>query len=157
MKSALRIVVAALAVAAAACGGGGQTFGPKDQASIRSKGDALVEAFNAKQIPQLVDLYAENIVFMPPNRPIVRGKDPLKGFFQELTANTSGLKLTVDEVSGSGPLAYAAGAYEMEVANAKGAPTRDRGNYLFVLRQLGGTWRYEYSIWNSDLPTEPSE
>jgi len=36
--------------------------------------------------------------------------------------------------------------------NAKGQPEHDRGKYLFILRSMGGNWRYEFSMWNSDLP-----
>jgi hypothetical protein len=42
----------------------------------------------------------------------------------------------------------------MDLKNAKGQPEHDRGKYLFILRSMGGNWRYEYSMWNSDLPTE---
>lgn len=153
MRTAVRIAAAALAVGAAACGGPGQQFTAKDQANIRAKNDALVQAINAKEVGKIVDLYAENSTFMPPNRPIIRGKDPLKTYYQDLVKDTSGLHLTVDEVSGSGPLAYQTGTYEMDVKDAKGQPEHDRGKYLFILRSLGGNWRYEFSMWNSDLPT----
>jgi len=153
MRTAVRIAAAALAIGAAACGGpAGQQFTAKDQASIRAKNDALVQAINAKEVGKIVDLYAENSTFMPPNRPIIRGKDPLKSFYQDLVKDTSGLHLTVDEVSGSGPLAYQTGTYEMEAKDAKGQPEHDRGKYLFILRSMGGNWRYEFSMWNSDLP-----
>jgi ketosteroid isomerase-like protein len=149
------MAVVAVAVTAAACGGSAQQqFTAKDQASIRAKNESLVQAFNAKQVPQITDLYAENITFMPPNRPIIRGKDLLKGFYEELVNSSDSLKLTVDEVSGSGPIAYQTGTYEMERKSAKGAPEHDRGKYLFVLRNLAGNWRYEYAMWNSDLPPD---
>lgn len=154
MRTAVRIAAAAvLAVGTAACSGsGGQEFTAKDQASIRSKNDALVHAINAKDVGKIVDLYAENSTFMPPNRPIIRGKDPLKTYYQDLVKGTDGLHLTVDEVSGSGPLAYQTGTYELDAKDAKGQPEHDRGKYLFILRSMGGNWRYEFSMWNSDLP-----
>ena len=154
MRAAVRIVVAALALGAAACGGPeGPQFTAKDQANIRAKNDALVQAINSKDVGKIVDLYAENTTFMPPNRPIIRGKDSLKGFYQDLVNGTTGLRLTVNEVSGSGPLAYQTGTYEMEAKDAKGQPEHHRGKYLFILRSMGGSWRYEFSMWNSDLPS----
>ena len=154
MRTAVRVAVAAFAIAAAACGGpAGQEFTAKDQASIRSKNDSLVQAISSKDVGRIVDLYAENTTFMPPNRPIIRGKDSLKGFYQELVNDTKDLRLTVNEVSGSGPLAYETGTYEMDVKGPKGQPEHDRGKYLFILRNMGGNWRYEFSMWNSDLPS----
>ena len=157
MRTAVRLAVAALAVSAAACAGSAQQeFTAKDQASIRARNDTLVQAINSKDVAKIVDLYAENSTFMPPNRPIIRGKDSLKTFYQDLVNDSKGLHLTVDEVSGSGPLAYETGTYEMEAKDANGQPEHDRGKYLFILRSMGGHWRYEYSMWNSDLPTEPA-
>ena len=155
MTTGVRIGVAVLALAAAGCSGAAQQeFTAKDQASIREKNETLVQAINAKEVGKIMDLYAENSTFMPPNRPIIRGKDPLKDFYQNMVNDTHGLQLTVGEVSGSGPLAYETGTYEMDVKGPNGQPEHDRGKYLFVLRSLAGHWRYEFSMWNSDLPTE---
>jgi ketosteroid isomerase-like protein len=154
MRTAVRLAVTALALGAAACSGSAQqAFTAKDQASIRSENDRLVQAIHAKDVGKIVGLYAENTTFMPPNRPVIRGKDSLKGFYQDLVNNATGLQLTVGEVSGSGTLAYETGTYEMNVKDAKGQPEHDRGKYLFILRNMGGTWRYEFSMWNSDLPS----
>ena len=148
-------LVAVVCVAASACGGAraGAEFGMKDQAQIRERADAFVKAFNDKDVPQVLGIYTENSTFMPPNQPIIRGKDALKTFSDDLLkSGATGLKLNVAEVSGNGPLAYQSGTYEMEIKPASGASTRDRGKYLFVLRKMGDAWRYEYAMWNSDLP-----
>ena len=125
----------------------------KDQAALREKTAAYVKAFNAKDVPQVLDVYTENSVFMPPNQPVIRGKDALKTFYDELLqSGATNLKLDAGEVSGHGPLAYQAGTYEMDVKPATGASTHDRGKYLFILRKVNNIWRYEYTVWNSDLP-----
>ena len=138
-----------------ACGGTtpAEEFGMKDQAQIRERADVFVKAFNEKNVPQVLGTYAENSVFMPPNQPVIRGKDALKMFYDEMfSGGATNLKLTLGEVSGHGPLAYASGAYEMDLKPASGRSTRDRGKLLFVLRRMNDTWRYEYTVWNSDLP-----
>ena len=61
------------------------------------------------------------------------------------------LTLESRDVAGHGPIAYENGSYTMVVRDAAGE-SRDRGKYLFVLRKGNGQWRYEYAIWNSDLP-----
>lgn len=135
---------------ASACSGtkAGEEFTMRDQTVIRERNEAFVKAFNAKDIDQILGIYAENSVFMPPNEPIIRGKDALRTFYQDLIkAGASDLRLNVAEVSGHGPLAYQTGTYELN----RGA-LRDRGKYLFLLRKVGDTWRYEYTMWNSDLP-----
>ena len=125
----------------------------KDQAALRERTEAFVKAFNARDVPQVLSIYAENSNFMPPNQPVIRGRDALKTFYDELFASgATNLKLDVTEVSGHGPLAYQSGTYEMDVKSATGASQHDRGKYLFIARKMSNTWRYEYTVWNSDLP-----
>jgi ketosteroid isomerase-like protein len=149
-------VMFAIGLLASACGSSRQNeFTTQEAGAIREKNEAFVAAFNNKQIPQIIDMYAENATFMPPNRPVLRGRNAIRNFYDELLNQMGGtnLKLEVSEVVGHGPLAYQAGSYEIEYKPATGtAPRdRDRGKYLFVLRNLNGPWRYEYTVWNSDL------
>jgi uncharacterized protein (TIGR02246 family) len=131
----------------------GDEFGMKDQAALRERTDAFVKAFNAKDVAQVLSIYAENSNFMPPNQPVIRGRDALKTFYDELfTSGATNLKLNVTEVSGHGPLAYQSGTYEMDVKPATGPVQHDRGKYLFIARKVNNAWRYEYTVWNSDLP-----
>jgi ketosteroid isomerase-like protein len=141
-------------VFAAACGGPApEEFTTKDAGTIRQQHEAFVTAFNAKQNDAILNLYAENSVFMPPNEPIIRGKDALKHFYEELfKRGATNLRMDIAEVSGHGPLAYQSGNYEMDLKPETGTPGRDRGKYLFVLRKLQIGWKYEYTMWNSDLP-----
>ena len=137
---------------AAACSGAkpGDEFTMKDQTVIRERSEAFVKAFNAKDVDQILGIYAENSTFMPPNEPVIRGKDALRTFYGDmLKAGASDLRLNVTEVSGNGPLAYQTGTYDLNRGTV-----RDRGKYLFVLRKIADTWRYEYTMWNSDLPAK---
>jgi ketosteroid isomerase-like protein len=155
MRKPLGGLVSVLLLATACSGPAPQEFTTRDAGTIRQRNNAFVQAFNTKETPKILDLYAENSVFMPPNQPIIRGKGALKNFYDELLKEgATNLKLNVDQVSGHGPIAYQSGTYEMELKPASGAGSRDRGKYLFVLRKMGETWRYEYTMWNSDLPTE---
>jgi uncharacterized protein (TIGR02246 family) len=155
MNKFFMFLLGVVCVASTACSGAkpGEEFGMKDQAAIRDRSQAFVKAFNDKAVDQVLTIYAENSVFMPPNQPVIRGKDALKTFYEDLfKSGASNLKLDIAEVSGHGPLAYASGSYEMDLKPASGQPARDRGKFLFVLRRMADTWRYEYTVWNSDLP-----
>jgi ketosteroid isomerase-like protein len=153
MKRSLAGILAIAALSAACSGPGPVEFTTKDAGEIRQQHDAFVVAFNAKDVSKVLEMYAENSVFMPPNEPIIRGKDALKSFYGNLftRAGASNLKMDVTEVAGHGPLAYQSGTYEMELKPAAGSPGRDRGKYLFVIRKMGNGWRYAYTMWNSDL------
>jgi ketosteroid isomerase-like protein len=154
MNKLLAALIPALLLAAACSGPAPEEFTTKDAGTIRQQHETFVTAFNAKEATKIVDLYAENSVFMPPNEPIIRGKEALKHFYDDLLdkKGASNLRLDIAEVSGHGPLAYQSGTYEMELKPATGPAGRDRGKYLFILRRMPIGWKYEYTMWNSDLP-----
>lgn len=154
MKKSLAGLASALLFIAACSGPAPEEFTTKDAGAIRQQSDAFVAAFNAKENAKVLDLYADNSVFMPPNEPIIRGREALTHFYDDLfqKRGASSLKFEIAEVSGHGPLAYQSGTYEMALNPATGPAGRDRGKYLFILRRMGTGWKYEYTMWNSDLP-----
>jgi uncharacterized protein (TIGR02246 family) len=152
-KSVLFLLGVVCLASACSSSPAGEEFGMKDQAAIRERSDAFVKAFNAADVNQVLAVYTENSTFMPPNQPVLRGKEPLKTFYEDLLKQgASNLRMEVSEVSGHGPLAYQSGTYEMDLKPASGQADHDRGKYLFIARKLNGNWRYEYMVWNSDLP-----
>ena len=150
MRTILAAGLAALSIAAGACTGGAREkdFGASDAQAIRQVSADLETAFNAKDMDKILSLYTESSVFMPPNKPLLRGREPLKGFYNGLLSGGShDLKLTVDDVAGHGPIGYESGSYSM-----MNGQTRDRGKFLFIFRNMSGNWKIEYTSWSSDLP-----
>jgi ketosteroid isomerase-like protein len=139
--------------------GVGACAGPKQQEFTRAdaeqikKGTAdFAAAFNAREVDRVVDFYVENSVLMPPNKPLLRGRDALKAYYGAEIARGGVLKMEAEEVEGHGPLAYVSGTYAITYENGG----RDRGKYIRVLRLMNGNWRLEKTMWSSDLPQPPS-
>lgn len=154
MRYAVTAAALALTVAVSACATGAsqQEFTRADADAIRQNAAALSAAFNAKEVEKLVTMYADNSVFMPPNAPLMRGREPLQSFYTSMIERgAANLELKPEEVTGHGPLAYESGTYS--VTYDKGA--RDRGKYVRILRNTAGTWRTEKTIWSSDFPPVP--
>ena len=151
MKRVLTATLLAVSVCLSASACAGKTepeFGIPDQQAIRAATTTLETAFNAKDVDKILTLYTENSVFMPPNKPLLRGRDALKGFYEGLlNGGSKDLKLTPADVAGHGPLAYESGSYSMMNGNV-----HDRGKYLFIVRNMNGAWKIEYTSWSSDLP-----
>ena len=143
------LLAISVCIGASACGGKKEAeFGIPDQQAIRDATSTLQSAFNSKDVDKILSLYTENSVFMPPNKPLLRGRGSLKGFYDGLlNAGSKDLKLTSGDVAGHGPLAYESGSYTM-----MNGEVPDRGKYLFVFRNMNGQWRIEYTSWSSDLP-----
>jgi ketosteroid isomerase-like protein len=148
MRTVMKAASLAMALGLAACGGPVQpAFGKTDSDAIRKSTADLAEGINSKNVEQILTLFTDNSVFMPPNAPLLRGREPLKSFYTDLVAKVSDMKLEPADIAGHGPIAYESGTYSMNIGT-----TRDRGKYLFVLRNMGGNWRMEYTSWSSDLP-----
>ena len=149
MRTVVTVVLLALTLGAGACAGQKEEgFTRADQDAIRKVTRDLAEAFNARDIDRILILYADSSVFMPPNAPLLRGREPLKSFYSGLFARGgTDLKIEAEDVAGHGPIGYQSSTYTMTIDAG-----RDRGKYLFILRNLAGHWRIEYASWNSDLP-----
>ena len=151
MKRVLTATLVAVSVCLSASACGGKTepeFGIPDQQAIRAATSTLETSFNAKDVDKILALYTENSVFMPPNKPLLRGRDSLKQFYNGLlNGGSKDLKMTPGDVAGHGPLAYESGSYSMINGTVP-----DRGKYLFIFRNTNGNWKIEYTSWSSDLP-----
>jgi uncharacterized protein (TIGR02246 family) len=150
MRKAATIAALALTLTTGACAGAKtHEFTKNDAEAIRQANAELVTAVKAHDLEKVLALYAENSAFMPPNAPLLRGKEPLKAYYDGLFTKGAELQMDVEEVAGSGPLGYEAGSYTVTYP-ADGS--RDRGKYLRLLRNVNGEWRVEKTIWSSDLP-----
>jgi uncharacterized protein (TIGR02246 family) len=149
MRTAVTLAVLALTLGASACGGPQEDqFTRADGEAIRKLDTEYVAAFNAKDLDKMATMYSDNSVFMPPNAPTLRGKEPLREFYKEMfSKGTADLKMEPIDVAGHGPIAYQSGTYTRSTGNQ-----RDRGKFLFVMRKIVTNWRYEYTMWSSDLP-----
>lgn len=151
MRYAVTIAALALTMTVSACAGAAkeQEFTRADAEAIRQTTAGLTSAFNEKQVDRVVEFYAENSVLMPPNAPLLRGRDPLKSFYGDLVSKGATLQMQPEDIAGHGPIAYESGTYTLSYGT--NGP-RDRGKYLRVLRNMRGAWRAEKTIWSSDLP-----
>ncbi len=142
----------------AACAGAppADEFTRADVAAIKQATRDLASAMNAGNTGSILAHYPENVVLMPPNSGTLRGRDWVKGYYDTLLAGKVDVTFESKDVAGHGPIAYENGNYTMITRGANGEETRDRGKYLFVLHKFNGEWKYEYAIWNSDLPKPTS-
>jgi ketosteroid isomerase-like protein len=151
----MRGALIAIVIGVNACGSADPSheFTTQDAEVIRQRSQQLATAFNAKQMDRILELYADNSVFMPPNAPALRGREPLREFYQDLIGRATNLRLETEDVAGYGPLAYETGMFSLVYENGA---VRDRGKYVFVWRKTNDTWRTEKTIWSSDLPPQTS-
>jgi uncharacterized protein (TIGR02246 family) len=134
-------------------------FSKADVASIRTLAQEFVSAYNAKDPAKLATLFAGGVAMMPPNASTVRGTEGVQEYFaSRFGQGASDLVVDPKDISGAGPLAYASGDYSLKMVPPAGGPERrDRGKFLWILRDFRGKWLLEYLIFSSDfLPGPPT-
>jgi uncharacterized protein (TIGR02246 family) len=115
------------------------------------------DAFNAKNAAKVAALYTEDATVNVPNEPAVQGRKNIQAWVQKtIDQGMSNLVLTPTESAMSGNIAYETGTYSMTIAPPGGKPATDKGKYVVVLKQAGGSWLLAHDIFNSDLPPPPA-
>ena len=113
MRTVLTAVTLALTLLASACGGSqAPEFTRADGEALRKLSADFAATFNDKNVDSILTFYTEAAVFMPPNAPLIRGKETLRSFYTDLLGKgATGLRLQPGDVDGHGPLAFQSGTY----------------------------------------------
>jgi ketosteroid isomerase-like protein len=155
-KGLMVCVVLGMALSLIGCGGSApkDEFGRADAEQISKMVQEFGAAYNAKDVEKIGTYFAGNASLMPANRSTLTGVDAIKGFYQERVGIEGATNLAIQmlSVQGQGTLAYFAGTFSLDLKPEGGPERHDRGKVIWILRKLGGQWRFEYQIMSSDLP-----
>jgi ketosteroid isomerase-like protein len=129
------------------------------QAAVDSAANRLLAALRSDNPDSLVALLADDVVIMPPNEPVLKGKAAVRTWYEKLVGQmrTSSLSITGREVMIGGDYATEVAGFEWTlVPVAGGKPLVDRGSYMQVWqRQPDGRWLFSREVWNSSVPPAP--
>ena len=133
-----------------------QAPGPEDAiARIRSE---WTKDLHDKKLDQIVMLYAQDAVFLPPNGERITGRDEIRKLTKAaMDTFTSDLTFQSMKLEHSGDLAYDSGAYREALTNVSdGGVSHGQGNYLMVFkRQPDGSWLIVQQAWTSFALAHP--
>jgi uncharacterized protein (TIGR02246 family) len=113
---------------------------------------AWIEAVKTKDIDRLLSLVTDDVVFLPPSGPPIKGKQAVGDLYRSLFA-----QFDVDQVANNeeievaGEWAFSWGFETLTLSPlGGGSPIRMRGKGLTVLRQQAeGSWKFARGINNS--------
>ncbi len=128
-----------------------------ERAAIRETTDVdWLEAGQAKDVQRWVSFHTDDALLLPPNAPIVTGKEAIRAFVSKVLSSpgyAGSWHTTKIEVARSGDLAYSYGTEETTVNDAEGNPITDQEKWVAVWKkQADGSWKCAVLILNSDLP-----
>lgn len=115
-------------------------FTDEDRAAIEALSNEWLAAHTAKDWDALITLYTDDAVFIPPEGPLVQGKEDIRTWFLENESDAR-VELNNIEIEGVGDLAYVRGESTITVLSETGSPTAIRGVYLDIRRRSpDGSW-----------------
>jgi len=126
----------------------------EDVAAIKALGPAIDEIGLAGDWDKFVQMFAEDVVMMPPNNPAVKGRATYLAWIQSMGVKMTDSEFTFHEIAGYGDIAYATATYtEAFTIAGIDEPIADEGKILTILRkQPDGSWLFALWMWNSNLP-----
>ena len=155
MRRLVISLAALLALAVSGCAP--QVDVEAEAAAIREATDVeWLEAGQAKDLDRWVSFHTDDASLLPPNAPIVTGKEAIRAFVSKLISTpgwAASWQTTKIEVSRSGDLAYSYGPQQTTVDDAEGNPVTDQQKWVAVWKkQPDGSWKCAVLILNSDGP-----
>jgi uncharacterized protein (TIGR02246 family) len=125
----------------------------EDIAANKALTAAYVQGINSKDWAAVTVLYTEDAILMPPNQPLVQGREAILVWAEAFPPLTE-FDLTLVEIDGYGDLAYVRGMGTMTMTpESAPEPIKDTVKYIEIRRkQDDGSWLIAIDIMNSDLP-----
>lgn len=117
----------------------------------------FAKALNNKDAKAASLLYADDASLLPPNEPIVTGRENIEKYWQgALDAGTTDVSVFTISTGSNGDLGYEIGRFTLSYPGADGKMIVEKGKYTEILKRTAeGKWISIYGIWNSD--PSPSE
>ena len=147
------LVSAALVLGLTACSQApARTFGKPETDAIHKMIQEFVAVYNAKDPHKVSLLFTDGGAVLPPNASTVRGTENVRIYYtKRFDQGASDLTLEPQTVAGAGTLAFASGDYRLSMAPPGAEPQRDRGKFIFILREVNGQWRLDHLMFSSDF------
>jgi ketosteroid isomerase-like protein len=157
MRSPSLVLVLVCTLGAVACSSSSapRPFGQPEQAAINQLIGEFTTLYNAKDAAKLARLFTETGSVMPPNASTVRNTEGVRDYYvRRFESGASDLALDAETVAGSGSLAFATGDYRLNMRPPDAQARRDRGKFIFILRESNGRWLLDHLMFSSDFGPE---
>jgi len=117
---------------------------------VRTVAGALIAADNRRDLDAVMTCYADDVVWLPPEGPMIRGRDAIRPRYARMFANWQpDMKMTIDDVRVDCKLAIVTGRIDGRLesrSDQDDIPVGDK--FLMVLHQLGDRWQVIYLMWS---------
>jgi uncharacterized protein (TIGR02246 family) len=137
------------------------TLQPNDRGAIERFTAEWNAAMKAKDVVRLMSMVTEDVVFLPPGFPPIRGPQAAEAMYRSFFPQFSGIEQEAvsEEVEVMGDWAFAWGMERIVlVPQGDSTPIRMDGKGLSILkRQADGSWKCARAINNSQVRVTPQK
>jgi len=144
-RAVLLMVLCAVPLVAFAADGGakaGIEAGNKKFSEAVAKGDAAA----------IARLYATDAEILPPDAPMVKGREGIEKSFSGMVKAFKKITLTTREVHPMGNLALEVSSWKLEDASGAGP----EGKAMVLWKKNGKTWEMYRDMWSANAPPPPA-
>ena len=112
----------------------------------------FAKALLAGDAEAAANLYDENASLLPPNEPIVTGRENIKAYWQgAIDAGIVDASVKTISAGSDGNLGYEIGTYELKLKVDNDSIITDTGKYTEILqRNAEGKWMSIYGMWSNN-------
>jgi ketosteroid isomerase-like protein len=134
-----------------------ENYNSTDVEAIRNIENQFSEAVRTKDLNKVMDIYANDVIEMPPNEPIAVGREAIKKGWEEWFNDTTYLHNEITSnidtivVSASGDIGYVRETNHYKVKTPKGVVEFD-DKCIYIYNKSKDGWQCTVGIWNLDKP-----
>ncbi len=117
---------------------------------IMANNNIYSQAISKNDSAGFVNCYTDSCCLFVANAPEFCGKAGVGKFYTIMhQMGASGLTLSTREVYGGNEFATEVGSYAINIATGK---VVDKGKYMVLWKNVGGKWKIDRDIFNTDMP-----
>jgi len=119
---------------------------------IMAANESFMAALQTGDVEDIVSHYTDNARVMPPNMPLIEGKENIRGMW-EATLSMGGMDLKVKTLTAEAfkKTAIEEGAYKVHAPDGQ---VVDDGKYIVIWKKVDGRWLLHQDIFNSNRPPQ---
>jgi ketosteroid isomerase-like protein len=121
------------------------------QEGISATNQQFMQGFAGGDAEAIARCYTAEAQLFPAHSDVVSGTAAITAFWQgAFSLGYTGARLETAEIEEHGDTAIEYGTYLLSAGHAKA----DRGKYVVIWKNDGGTWKLHRDIWNTSQPAE---
>ncbi len=121
------------------------------KADIDAANEKFAAAFNKGDAAGVAQFYTEQATALPPGAPMAKGRAAIQALWQgAIEAGDKNVSLQALRVDQFGNAAREIGQFSLDAPNPQKQMTHVEGKYVVLWRRVGGSWKLDTDIWNTN-------